>query len=230
MQYGPKIVTDSLVLALDAADNNSYSGSGTTWYDLTANAYNGTLTNSPTYSGTNKGYFSFDGNDDYVDIGNTTDIFPSGSQSHSLTVSLWGKVPSTSSSTNRILYGQQNVANERLYIGMLSGNWEFGWGAYAWGNGNSGTAAAATTDWTNLVLVIGNGVADLYVNGVATISKTDTSVNLQGKHPIGAYYYLNSFDANVSNVCSVAQCLMYTDALSATEVLQNYNATKSRFT
>ena len=33
-EYGPKIVTDGLVLSLDAADKNSYPGSGTTWYDL----------------------------------------------------------------------------------------------------------------------------------------------------------------------------------------------------
>lgn len=226
--YNRELSQDEITKVHNYLQNKwNISVSDTKWYDQTSNANNGTPTNDPTYSETDKGYFNFDGSDDYVDIGNTTDIFPSGSQSHSLTVSLWGKVASTSS--NRILYGQQNVANERLYIGVLNGTWEFGWGAYAWGNGNSGSAAGATTNWTNLVLVVGNGVADLYVNGVGTISKTDTSVNLQGKHPIGAYFYLNSYDANLSNVCSVAQCSMYNKALSVAEVSQIFNATRSRF-
>jgi len=49
--YGPSVVTDRLVLALDAADRNSYSGFGTTWTDLSGNGNNGTLVNGAKYSG-----------------------------------------------------------------------------------------------------------------------------------------------------------------------------------
>lgn len=49
--YGPKIVRDGLVLNLDAADKNSYPGSGTTWYDVSGNGFNHTLSGSPTYNG-----------------------------------------------------------------------------------------------------------------------------------------------------------------------------------
>ena len=66
---GPDIVENGLVLHLDAADTNSYPGSGTLWTDLSGNGNNGTLTNGPAYSSNNKGYFSFDGTDDYVDTG-----------------------------------------------------------------------------------------------------------------------------------------------------------------
>jgi hypothetical protein len=62
----PNIVRDSLVLALDAADKNSYPGSGTSWYDLSG-GYTGTLTNGPTFSAANLGSIVFDGINDYVD-------------------------------------------------------------------------------------------------------------------------------------------------------------------
>ena len=61
---GPSIVTSGLVLSLDAADKNSYPGSGTTWADLSGNTNNGTLTNGPTFSSANQGSIVFDGVDD----------------------------------------------------------------------------------------------------------------------------------------------------------------------
>ncbi len=61
-----KIVTDGLVLALDAADRNSYPGSGTTWTDLSINKSNSTLTNSPIFNSSNGGSIVFDGVDDYT--------------------------------------------------------------------------------------------------------------------------------------------------------------------
>ena len=67
-KYNPKIVTDNLVLCLDAANTKSYSGTGDTWTDMMG-TNNGTLTNSPTFSSDNGGYFDFDGTDDYVDLG-----------------------------------------------------------------------------------------------------------------------------------------------------------------
>ena len=51
LNYGPSVVTDGLVLALDAADKNSYPGTGTTWYDTSGNGFHHTIVNSPTYTG-----------------------------------------------------------------------------------------------------------------------------------------------------------------------------------
>jgi hypothetical protein len=67
---GPNIVRSGLVLALDAADRNSYRGSGTSWFDLSGNTNTGTLTNGPTFNGGNGGSIVFDGVDDYADFGN----------------------------------------------------------------------------------------------------------------------------------------------------------------
>ena len=67
--HGPTVVTNGLVLALDAADRNSYPGSGTAWTDISGRGNTGTLTNGPTYSSANGGSIVFDGTNDYVDCG-----------------------------------------------------------------------------------------------------------------------------------------------------------------
>jgi hypothetical protein len=58
---GPDIITDGLVLYLDAANTKSYIGSGTTWKDLSRNSNDGTLTNGPTFDSGNSGSIVFDG-------------------------------------------------------------------------------------------------------------------------------------------------------------------------
>ena len=84
---GPYIVRDSsLVLELDAADKNSYIGSGTVWNNLSVNANNGTLTNGPTFSSTNNGNIVFDGTNDYIAFTDSGLIPTTG-----LTVSAWFK-------------------------------------------------------------------------------------------------------------------------------------------
>jgi hypothetical protein len=65
--YNPKIVTDDLVLCLDAANKRSYPGTGTTWTDL-AGSNDGTLINGPTFDTTNGGSIVLDGTNDFVSI------------------------------------------------------------------------------------------------------------------------------------------------------------------
>jgi hypothetical protein len=65
-KLGPSIINNGLVLDLDAADINSYIGSGTSWKDMTGNGNSGTLVNGPSFSGSNGGSIVFDGIDDYV--------------------------------------------------------------------------------------------------------------------------------------------------------------------
>jgi hypothetical protein len=82
----PKIVTNGLVLNYDAGQQNSYSGSGTTWTDLSGRGNTGTLTNGPTYSSANGGSIVFDGVDDYVNIGSQSLV---GSGTSPFSVELW---------------------------------------------------------------------------------------------------------------------------------------------
>ena len=68
LSHLPKIVTNGLVLCLDASDIKSYPKSGTTWFDRSGNGNNGTLVNGVGYSSGNGGVLAFDGVDDYVEI------------------------------------------------------------------------------------------------------------------------------------------------------------------
>jgi hypothetical protein len=68
MFVGPNIITDGLVLALDAGSKKSYSGSGTTWKDLSGNGNNGTLVNGPTFDSGNGGSIVFDGFNDLTTV------------------------------------------------------------------------------------------------------------------------------------------------------------------
>ena len=66
--YSPLIVTDGLVMYLDAANPKSYPGTGTTWTDISRNNNNGTLTNGPTFSSANLGSIVFDGSNDAIQL------------------------------------------------------------------------------------------------------------------------------------------------------------------
>jgi hypothetical protein len=74
--YGPRIVTDGLVLCLDAADKNSYAGSGSTWTDISVNSHNGQILNGPNYLNNNNGIFNFDGSNDFINVPGLSDILP----------------------------------------------------------------------------------------------------------------------------------------------------------
>ncbi len=65
--HSPSIVTDGLVLCLDAANSRSYPGTGATWTDLKG-GNNGTLENGPTFDAANGGSIVFDGTDDIVNV------------------------------------------------------------------------------------------------------------------------------------------------------------------
>ena len=73
---GPRIVTNGLVFSVDAADRNSYPGSGTTWTDVSLSGNNGTLTNGPTFSSTYGGGIVLDGINDYVSINDAASLEP----------------------------------------------------------------------------------------------------------------------------------------------------------
>jgi len=85
LSHSPRIITNGLVLCLDAANTKSYPGSGTSWTDLSGNGNTGTLTNGPTYSSANSGSIVFDGVNDYVSISSTNNF---NFQSNNFTVEL----------------------------------------------------------------------------------------------------------------------------------------------
>jgi hypothetical protein len=95
---GPATVTSGLVLELDAGNIKSYPTTGTTWFDKSGNARNGTLTNGPTFNTGSLGSIVFDGVDDYVSLGTFN-----GLGSTNRTISVWFRITSLPASVGRII-------------------------------------------------------------------------------------------------------------------------------
>jgi hypothetical protein len=222
-----QIVTDGLVLNLDAGNPASYPGSGTTWTDLSGNGNNGTLLNGVGYNSSNLGSLVFDGVDDYVNVGTYDKYFPTGAQSHNLCVSFWVQILG-SLGTNEIVVGSIFDDN-RLYLGKNSGNWRFGWGGTTWNSSFSGSLVSVTSNWTNYTFNVINGTATLFINSIQSISQTDTTVTLQNVLPIGGYFRNGLFSSSTSGANRIAQVSIYNRALTASEIQQNFNALRSRY-
>jgi len=219
--YGPSIVTSGLVLALDAADRNSYPGSGTTWTDLSGNGNTGTLTNGPTYSSSNSGSIVFDGTNDYVVTGNSG---ITGNQSWSL--SIWVSVNVSENGAGRqgwiIWDGAANQnTNQLISIGVNGGKVEVA----HWGNDTVFSNSPINFGSFQNITVTFNGSQELiYINSVNTDSKS-TSLSVTD----GAWYFASAEGVNGFLNCNIASAQIYNRALTATEIQQNFNATRSRF-
>jgi hypothetical protein len=213
-------VTSGLILNLDAGNITSYPGSGTTWYDLSGNNNNGTLTNGPTFSSVNGGVIVFDGTNDYVDVGNKTITLNSG-----FTVDTWIKL----NSNNR----QQGFFGINSYPSYITDFYMDTDNKMRFEFGISGTVsnvysyqAFNTISWYNVVGTVTNSLISLYINGTfensASVSFTINQIS--GNISIGSY--------NASTLCSSANISinkLYNRALTVTEIQQNFNATKTRF-
>lgn len=225
-QYGPKIITDGLVLSLDAADKNSYPGSGTTWSDLSGNGNNGTLTNGPTFDSGNGGCIDFDGVNDSVSLGNnvSTQIGQLGS------VEAW--VYPESDKWMYFFFKGYGSANS-LFLGYHSSPKQWFFGTYAnsaykynyWGNGGDYSAYHGNK-WHHLVMTFnGSLVSDnwlFYWNGSQKAS-TDWTSDL-GTVNTSAYLSASRYWVGKIGIFKI-----YNKALSAKEVSQNFNAQRHRF-
>jgi hypothetical protein len=208
------LVTSGLVLALDAGRTLSYPGSGTTWTDLSGNGNTGTLTNGPTYSSANFGSIVFDGVDDKV----STNYKPSGARSYFI----WVKFSSLTHPSGYQLSGTQEV-NAYTYIGIENGGGVY---YYAGANtgGNIGNPVTVNT-WVNLGFVLNaDGSRIVYKNGVNIHSNTG---GLGGTATLE--FSVGCINNNYHVNGNIAQVSIYNRALSAAEIQQNFNATRSRF-
>jgi hypothetical protein len=222
-EYGNRnIVTSGLTLCLDAGNLKSYPTSGTTWTDLSKNGNNGTLVNSPTFSSSNGGNIVFDGTNSYYQLGTF-----SFNTSTSFTISCWFKRNILSSMNNKYLLKTSNDLTGRIWIGVIDESNVYGalYNNTYYGTGNDYwqlvTNNLKDSGWYNLVLVHNKTslVQKSYLNGVLT-----SSTNLSG-----AYNNTSSTMASTTINASISNLLIYSRALSDSEVLQNYNATKWRF-
>lgn len=216
---GQKIVTNGLVLHLDAAQLRSYPGSGTTWTDLSGNGYNGSLVNGPTFNSANGGSIVFDGTNDFVDFTSDSNLLPT----DGLTVEVWFKT----GIKDRFIVAKSSVAATNGYnlCGMSNDKIQL------IVNSVSVDSVTNITNnvWTNCTATwIPSTSMTLYLNGSqnainttsipAAIINPNSVIEICRRDGIRDYW-----NGNVSIV------RIYNRALSATEVLQNYNATKSRY-
>lgn len=234
--HSPKIVTNGLVLALDAGNTKSYPGTGTTWFDKSGNGYNGTLTNGPTFSSANGGSIVFDGTDDYV---TTTNFYLSSSPASIL---IWFKAGTQTSDAGSVLRpimqqglfdGNFPSSTQGVEINMIrSGNANVGKLRFAWG-GDTDPNYSYLTDsryddnkWHFACNINNGSTFDVYVDGIYLTTKT-THTSVSTSTPV-------NFGGDTANsarklVGNIAISQIYNRALSASEVQQNFNALRGRF-
>lgn len=213
----PKIVTNGLVLHLDAGQQISYNGSGTTWRDLSGRGNNGTLENSPTYSSTNGGRFLFNGTNQRTVCGNSTNL-----QITVGTISAWFNADNTNSGYNGII-AKQNAWGLFVKDNVLV--------TYDWGNTserNTGITVGNST-WNHVSMTFTETIgtpsnnAIIYLNGnsvlTTTIKHLDNTIEFMVAEA-NSNQYFSGFISHAS---------VYNRVLTSTEIQQNFNALRSRF-
>lgn len=221
--YGPRIVTDQLVFNMDFASPKCYPGSGSYCYDLSPNNFQGEIVSDPVYTtSVNNKYFDF--SNDYIKIPNSTAL-----DTQTPSVEVWIKTDAT---TQNGFWFEKGVVNSQysLFQEGTSIQWRHNIGGITDLTTNAVSVGINTNDWFQVVGTYISGSRKLYINGVLKDSDTQSgtiSTN-SGGMSIGVYggyagsrgYYYNG---------KIAVVRVYTKELSSSEVLQNYNALKTRF-
>lgn len=230
IEGGGKIVRNGLVLYLDAGNPNSYGGGGfTIWNDLTYFKNNGTLINGPTYNSNNGGSIVFDGTNDFIQINNSNSLNPT----QTITLCSWAKYNGIYSGNNSPIIFKKNNGSSYFeqYVLAFNGNGSIGLGL---GNGSNNQSITTPSTYTNQIVNV-VGIIDtitsslkIYINGILKVSgltiyssmSTSTSPLV-----IGAYNqpFTGFMGGNIYNTS------IYNRVLNPSEILQNYNSTKSRF-
>ena len=229
LAHSPRIVTDNLVLALDAANTKSYPGSGTTWTDLSGKGNNVTL------SGSGISYDSTDGGGSIVFDGTNgqgTSSINLNTMNNGGSLEIWCRITDTS--------GYRHIGGWRsntygFYMLLLSGNGQMEARAKS---SNSNTVDIISSDygtafwadnWNHIVLTVSgsDNKTRFYLNGSLVATSTST---------LGTLTSNTSFElmktANLSSATSggrLSQVRVYDDALSDSEVTQNFNTHRGRY-
>ena len=232
LNHSPAIVTDGLVLCLDAANQRSYPKSGTTWSDL-AGANDGTLTNGPTFDSSNKGSIVFDGANDYTQINNAHTLI----NSLDITVCIWinqNSIHSDATFNNSInLFEIPSVArigeDSSFYLTLRSSTVTFRYQRTVNAAQLSPSASQEINIWRNYTGTSSSTGISLYKDGqflgansstysFGAFDVTKNGARLGSTGLYGKYY--NG---------QIGLFQMYNRALTADEVRQNYEATVGRY-
>jgi hypothetical protein len=215
--YTNPVVSNDLTLKLDAADPFSYPGTGTTWYDLATPQQNVTLINNPTWTSGVPSYFTFNGSNQRGSGSGGTGVVPQ----TQYTKSMWfymnayadNNIMSSDvgghfmyfASTNRLYSGHSNWGNYAAYPSTATFNL------------NTWYYAALTFNTTDGMKLYINGSLDSTYTANKSAHTGDGSINIAS---FGGGNLLNG---------RVGKVYCYSRTLTASEVLQNYNADKAHF-
>ena len=219
--HSPSAVMDGLLISFDAANSRSYPRTGTTINNLTG-SISGSMVNGVGFTSTNSGFFSFDGTNDLVSFSSNPSL------TNQITISVWIK-PSDNGSNNWI---SGREGSYRMFYTSSIFAWDCATSNNAWyttGTNIVSNSLSVIDNWWNVVGTYNGSNLRLYVNG----SLQSTGANISG-NILTTGYTLNLMQAdNIQFVVygkgNISQFLLYDRALTAQEVLQNYNATKKRY-
>jgi hypothetical protein len=217
LSHSPSLVTNGLVLCLDAINIKSYIGSGTLWNDLSVSNINGTLVNSPTYS--NGGINLLSASAQYI------------------STSYNSIINATTTFTLDITFKSTTITNEQMLFATSKNN-ATGWhveiyqskpilqvypgGTYTFSN----TALSSNTTY-NYIITYNNGTITHYLNGVLNGSSSQTFTPSTNPLTIGAWTYAGSpalfFGGTIYSV------KFYNRVLTTDEISQNFNAIRGRY-
>ena len=235
----PKIVTDGLVLYLDAANKRSYPGSGTDWLDLSGNGNNASPRNGPTYDTGSLGSISFDGIDDYFYAGTSTgslrqisnnfcyDHWFQPQTSHQIDSETTSDFPGTSGQKYLMFpTGRFDLPGSDSDVGISVGT--NGISVYEHAHAYLPCLLAYQTTINSIVNVAINYVNKqpfLYLNGILVrtgLTSPKSACYVSPNFGGGTASY-GAFKGNLYN------CKIYNRSLSADEIKQNFNALRGRY-
>ena len=213
------VVTTGLQLYLDAGNASSYPGSGTAWTDLSGNSRDGTLTNGPTYSATNGGSIVFDGTNDYVQCTGSLTVTAA-------TFVTWIKRNGSQGTYDGILFSRgTNTTGMNFYTSnQLGYHWNDSSSTYNWSSGL--TIPDAT--WCMIAVSVTSTAATAYLCQTSGTTTATNTVNHSSS-------LLNDIKLAVDDAAAryfngnIAIAQLYSIALSAGEVSQNFEADRARF-
>lgn len=230
LSHSPSIVTNGLVLNLDAANPRSYPRTGINWFDVSGNGNHGVLTNGPTYNPANGGAINFDGVNDLVSANAPPVTYP-------FTICAWMQ-SSNMQNTRLMRLGNDVNGNNQFMSGFVFDglNWRANAAIYVGGTPlftmevglfGAGIGAFSTAYMYQVVVWRSTSNRQIYVNGVSAGLNTTSVASIPtftkyyvGGHPNDGSRYLKGFLASTS---------IYNRDLTPAEILQNYNALRGRF-
>jgi hypothetical protein len=219
--YNPKIVTDGLVLCLDAANRKSYPGSGTSWTDLSGRGNNGTLTNGPTFSNNS---IVFDGVDDKVELVSAS-LLPTGTSDR--TITCFVRTPTSFPEPYlHVVHWGTATTDQAFGLAIFSNG---GLNTHPWSGAPSQGTVVVDRDYFLAVSYTHTGTLHkFWINGVSQGSGISRAINTGTTDArVGARISSHTEDWGPSG--RIYNVNVYNRTLLDTEIQQNFQALRGRY-